>query len=277
MQQTRFSQLLKLVFKAGKRWVPFLLSIFLVAQTVSLSVTCARTSFSTRSRVNSPVWLDQKYYKNSVPSGFCLLAHSVYPCRVYDIEWNVDVVYWSKFARQGPPVATGDGQPSNPMNRKSCTLCTLSFATTLMTSDIEFSQGGCYIHKENVRNVTAHTLYRDYYFVTDVSEANGWGYRCLLTWQVSWLCSVTLQWLFSCARREFYRQVLGSGNTALPSCPCWTDCRRMMLFLKNHPRPLILKVEVPSLPECWFAADCCHVDLVSPLAEEGHEVFTLTG
>lgn len=112
MQQAWSSLLLKLVFKAGKQWVPFLLSIFLVAQTASLLMTCARSIFS--ARASYPVWLDHKYYKDSVPRGFCLPSCSVCPCRVYDIEWNVDVVYWSKFARQGPPVATGNGQQSNP-------------------------------------------------------------------------------------------------------------------------------------------------------------------
>jgi len=46
------------------------------------------------------------------------------------------------------------------------------FASTPMTLEIEFSQGGCYVRKERVRNVTPHTLHKDYYVVTDVLKGN---------------------------------------------------------------------------------------------------------
>ena len=65
----------------------------------------------------------------------------------------------------------GDGQPSNAANGKFYTPYTSSFVGTTMTSGVEFSQGGCYKHKESVRNVTAHTLYKDHYFVAGVSHS----------------------------------------------------------------------------------------------------------
>lgn len=142
MQQSCSLRLLKWVFKAGKQLISFLFSTLLVAQTASLLMICARIIFSARSRVYSPVWLDQKCYKNSVPNRLCLLSHSVQPCRLFGIEWNVYVVYCFKFARQGPSVATGDGQPSKWEVLHSVTL---SFARTPTTLDAEFPWGGCYI------------------------------------------------------------------------------------------------------------------------------------
>lgn len=119
------------------------------AQTAPLPTSCASTTFlRARARAESlPGWTRSATRTALLPSGFGSLSHPGYPCRVCDTERNADEVYWSKCARLGPPAAPGDSQPSNPANGKSCILRTLSFTTTPTTSDVDVSQGGCYIRR----------------------------------------------------------------------------------------------------------------------------------